>query len=164
MTMEPKERMLLEGVLGAVLIAFLVLASIMIVSAYGDADTKTISNSYNVNSYNKNSFNTYSSTGPLTGAQTKTRPVAYTTQKKTSSPSRTYITYTKPYIVDRTDYIDYSRVYYAKDYPRYYYVEDGSGYKNTKDYSDYRYVSYDDSGALRKYSGVIGNNVNSYEV
>jgi len=140
MTMEPKERMLLEGVLGAVLIAFLILASIMIVSAYRDPETTTtITNSYNTNSYNTDSFNTYSTQG-----YAQRLPSVYTTQT-TSYPSKKYgtQTYTKPYIVDRTDY---AKVYY------------------TKSYSDDRYLRYYDSGSFRSYKGLVGNRVDSYEV
>ena len=137
MTMEPKERMLLEGVLGAVLIAFLVLASIMIVSAYSKPET-TITNSYNTNSYNTNSFNTNPS-------QTARSAYTTTTQKK--------IVYTKPYIVDRS-------------YPtyKYYYTKDDSGYADTKSYSDERYLRYDDFGNFRIYKGIVGNRVDNYEV
>ncbi len=155
MAMEPKERMLLEGVLGAVLITFLVLASIMIVSAYNKPDA-AITNSYNTNSYNTNSFNAYPSQAARP-AYIKTR------QYVTSYPSRTY---SKPYIVDRTGY---SRYHY-KDYPayKYYYTKDDSRYRyyhvRDKPYSDERYLRYDDSGNFRSYAGIVGNRVDSYEI
>ena len=111
--MEPRERMLLEVVAGAVLIIFLVLASVMVVSAYKNPET-TITNSYNT-------YNTY--------------------------PTRTELVYSKPYFVDRRDYRDYSR---------------DNDVRYTK--SDDRYLIYDDFGNFRKYKGVVGNRVNSYEV
>ena len=148
--MESKERMLLEGVLGAVLITFLVLASIMIVSAYRDGEQETtITNSYNTNSYNTNSFNTNPS---------QTARSAYTTgtQKK--------IVYSKPYIVDRRDYAADRRGAGRRDYSMVYYIKDDSRYSDTKSYSDDRYLRYDDFGNFRTYSGIVGNRVDNYEV
>ena len=143
--MEPKERMLLEGVLGAVLIAFLVLASIMVVSAYSKPET-TITNSYNTNS-----FNTYPS------QPSQTARSAYTTAQKK-------IVYSKPYIVDRRDYVVDRRSVDRRDYSRVYYIKDDSRYSDTKSYSDDRYLRYDDSENFRTYKGIVGNRVNNYEV
>ena len=156
--MEPRDRMLLEAVIGVIFIVFLVLASVMVVSAYKNPETATKTTI--INSYNTNSFNTY----PSQTTHSQTAPRVYTTQYTTSSyPSPRYSgssyyanypsrTSAKPYLVDRGDY---SRVYYT---------EDSSGYKDTKTYSDDRYLGYDDFGNFRVYSGIVGNRVDNYEV
>lgn len=158
--MEPRDRMLLEAVIGVIFVVFLVLASVMVVSAYKNPETATKTTI--INSYNTNSFNTYpsqtthSQTAPSVHATQYATSSDYLSQKRYSSssyytnyPSRTSA---KPYIVDREDY---SRVYYTRD---------SSEYKDTKSYSDDRYLTYDDSGNFRIYSGIVGNRVDNYEV
>ena len=114
MVMEQKKRMLLEGVLGVLLIAFLVLASIMVVSAY-DKPKTTMTNPYNQNSFS-----------------------AYPYYSSRYSDSSYYVDYpsrkpAKPYIVDRRDY---GMGYYDTDYLRYYRDDDYSDRRYLK-YDDY---------------------------
>jgi len=150
--MEPRNRMILEAVIGAIFIVILVLASVMVVSAYKNPEgAHKNSGATIINSYNTNSFNTY----PPQTAPSQTTSRVYATQYATSScPSRT----AKPYIIDREDYVD------RRDYSRVYYTKDSSEYSDNKPCSDDRYLRYDDSGNFRAYKGVVGNRVDDYEV
>lgn len=167
--MEPRDRMLLEAVIGVIFVVFLVLASVMVVSAYKNPETATKTTI--INSYNTNSFNTYpSQKAPSQTTHSQTAPRVYTTQYTTSSyPSLKYSdtfyyvnypsrTSAKPYTVDREDYVD------RRDYSRVDYTRDSFEYKDTKSYSDDKYLTYDDSGNFRMYSGIVGNRVDNYEV
>jgi len=162
MDVESRGRMLLEIVAGAVLVILLVLASVMVVSAYKNPET-TITNSYNTYTY-ANPASSYS----------------YPSMMRYSALS------TKPYIVDRyydSYKYDNVKIYYS-DRPRNYYIYDDdydkdyySGdydYYDDRDYrdrydSDYhkkddRYLSYDDFGNFKTYKGIVGNKVDNYEV
>ena len=152
--MEPRDRKLLEIIVAVIFIILLVLSSVLIVGAYGNPKT-TITNSYNTYTYN------YDRSGAV----------------PSYSYPRINLVDTKPYIVDRYgDYYKYDnvkvyysnrpRTYYFDDYDYNYYDDkdryDTRRYKPKK--SDDRYLRYDDAGNFKTYKGIVGNNVNNYEV
>ncbi|MBS3086126.1 hypothetical protein J4422_00295 [Candidatus Pacearchaeota archaeon] len=153
--MENRERLVIEILLGLILIVLLVLLAFLVVgisgvSSYKPTQTQTptaITNSYNTN------YNTYQQ--PRT--YTRTQPIVrYTTSK--------------PYFVD--DNYRYTNRYRDENARVYYldsdFYDDDNGdfydstYRKTK--TSTRYMDYDDSSRLRRSEGIIGNDVNNYEV
>ena len=133
--MEPREKRLLEVVLGSVLVIILILASVMVVSASKGSETETtITNSYNTYNYNINAI-----------------------------PSRSYVESSyngKPYYIDETfkDYDDdyrINRIYYDDDW------NEDDGEKEFKE--EERHLRYSDEGNLKVAKGIVGNRINNYE-